>query len=266
MSEIPNWMDYVKTNRRDGEAYKDALKRLGEDYKKLKESKKIAVKESKKAEKEQTKAKAKENKGLQKEAVKSQETNAKVAKKNNETKEKIKKDFEDLKNRLVKQRNGEKVEEAPAPQHNTVTKEQVTMNVEEHSEPEEIPEPPPEPVVKKETKEEVEQKKIVNGDLLKNYNTIVDSVSGTIENEIARALFVETAMGIDFSQGSVGDNIKKLFELSKMKTKEHMDSLVKKKKEVETKDAKKETMLKEQEERKKELELMKRMERLLKMK
>jgi hypothetical protein len=266
MSEIPNWMDYVKTNRRDGEAYKDALKRLGEEYKKLKETKKIAVKESKKAEKEQTKAKAKEDKQLQKEAVKSQETNAKVAKKNNETKDKIKKEFEDLKNRLVKQRNGEKVEEAPAPQHNTVTTEEVVMTVKEVEKPEEIHEPPPVPIVKKDTKEEVEQKKIVNGDLLKNYNSIVDTVSNTIENETARALFVETAMSLDFSQGTISDNLKKLFELSRMKTKEHMDSLVKKKKEVETKDAKKEAMLKEQEDRKREIQLMARMERLLKMK
>ena len=140
------------------------------------------------------------------------------------------------------------------------------MTVEEHQQPEEIPEPPPEPIVKKETKQEAEQKKIVNGDLLKNYNTIVDSVSSTIENETARALFIETAMGIDFSQGEVGENIKKLFELSKMKTKERMDSLVKKKKEAENKDAKKEAMLREQAEKKKELELMRRMERLLKMK
>jgi hypothetical protein len=184
-------------------------------------------------------------------------------KKNNETKEKIKKDFEDLKNRLVKQRNGEKVNEAPAPEHNVTIEEPVTMNVEEHTEPEELPEPLPEPIVKK---EQIEQIKMLNCDLLKNYNSIVDSVSSTIESEIARALFVETAMGIDFSQGTVGDNIKKLFELSKMKTKEHMDTLVKKKKEVDTKDAKKEAMLKEQEERKKELQLMARMERLLKMK
>jgi len=263
MSEIPNWMDYVKTNRKDGEAYKDALKRLGEDYKKLKESKKIAVKESKKAEKEQTKAKAKEDKSLQKEATKSQETNNKVMKKNNETKEKIKKDFEDLKNRLVKQRNGEKVEEPPKQEHPIVSEEQVVMNVEENEIQKETPDPLPEPVVKK---EQIEQIKMLNCDLLKNYNSIVDSVSSTIESEAARALFVETAMGIDFTQGSIGDNIKKLFELSKMKTKEHMDTLVKKKKEVETKDAKKETMLKEQEERKKELELMRKMERLLKMK
>jgi len=266
MSEIPNWMDYVKTNRREGEAYKDALKRLGEEYKKLKESKKIAVKESKKAEKEQTKAKAKEDKTLQKEAVKSQETNSKVMKKNNETKEKIKKDFEDLKNRLVKQRNGEKVEEPPKQEHPIVSVEQVVMKVEEQPIQEETHEPPPEPIVKKETKDEVETKKIVNGDLLKNYNSIVDSVSSTIESEAARALFVETAMGIDFTQGTISDNIKKLFELSKMKTKEHMDTLVKKKMEVETKDAKKEAMMKEQAERKKELELMKRMERLMKMK
>jgi hypothetical protein len=266
MSEIPNWMDFVKSNRKDGEAYKDALKRLGEDYKKLKESKKIAVKETKKKEKEQTKAKAKEDKSLQKEAVKSQETNNKVMKKNNDTKEKIKKDFEDLKNRLVKQRNGEKVEEPPKQDHPIVSKEQVVMNVEENEIQEETPEPLPEPVVKKETKAEAQEKKMVNGDLLKNYNSIVDSVSSTIESEAARAVFVETAMGIDFSQGSIGDNIKKLFELSKMKTKEHMDTLVKKKKDVETKDAKKETMLKEQEERKKELALMARMERLMKMK
>jgi len=263
MSEIPNWMDYVKTNRKDGEAYKDALKRLGEDYKKLKESKKIAVKESKKAEKEQTKAKAKKDKSLQKEAAKSQETNNKVMKKNTETKEKIKKDFEDLKNRLVKQRNGEKAGEAPAPQHNTVTKEEVVMTVEEQ---EELPEPLPTPVVKKQTKAEVQETKMITGDLLKNYNSIVDSVSSTIESEIARALFVETAMGIDFSQGTIGDNIKKLFELSKMKAKEHMDGLVKKKKEVETKDTKKEAMLIEQAERKKELELMRKMERMLKIK
>jgi hypothetical protein len=263
MSEIPNWMDYVKTNRREGEAYKDALKRLGEEYKKLKESKKIAVKESKKAEKEQTKAKAKEDKTLQKEAVKSQETNSKVMKKNNETKEKIKKDFEDLKNRLVKQRNGEKVEETPKQEHPIVSVEQVVMKVEEQPIQEETHEPPPEPIVKK---EQIEQIKMVNGDLLKNYNSIVDSVSSTIESEAARALFVETAMGIDFTQGTISDNIKKLFELSKMKTKEHMDSLLKKKKEVESKDAKKEAMMKEQAERKKELELMKRMERLMKMK
>jgi hypothetical protein len=266
MSEIPNWMDYVKTNRKDGEAYKDALKRLGEEYKKLKEKHKIAVKEIKKKEKDETKTKAKLDKQLQKEAVKSHETNTKVMKKNNETKEKIKKDFEDLKNRLVKQRNGEKVEEASAPQHNTVTKDEVVMTVEEHTEPEELPEPPPEPVIKKETKEQVEIKKSITSDLLKNYNSIVDSVSSTIENEAARALFVETAMSLDFSQGTISDNIKKLFELSKMKTKEHMNTLVKKKKEVDTKDAKKEAMLKEQEERKKELQLMARMERLLKMK
>jgi len=265
MSDIPNWMNYVKTNRRDGEAYKDALKRLSEEYKKLKGEKKTTIKETKKAEKEQTKTKAKQDKQLQKEAVKSQETNSKVLKKNNETKEKIKKEFEDLKNRLVKQRNGEKVEEAPAPQQSTVADEPVVMKVEEVEKLEEINEPLPEPIVKK-TKSEVEQHKIVNSDLLKNYISIVDSVSGTIENEAARALFVETAMGIDFSQGSIGDNIKKLFELSKMKTKEHMESLVKKKKEVETKDAKKEAMLKEQEERKKELELMKKMERMLKLK
>ena len=266
MSEIPNWMDFVKSNRKDGEAYKDALKRLAEEYKKLKETKKIAVKETKKKEKEQTKAKAKEDKSLQKEAVKSQETNSKVMKKNNETKEKIKKDFEDLKNRLVKQRNGEKVEEPPKQEHPTVTENQVVMKIEEHEIKQETPDPLPEPVVKKETKAEAQEKKMVNGDLLKNYNSIVDSVSSTIENEAARALFVETAMGIDFSQGTIGDNIKKLFELSKMKAKEHMDSLVKKKKQEDTKDAKKEAMLAEQAERKKELELMKRMERLMKMK
>jgi len=266
MSEIPNWMDYVKTNRKDGEAYKDALKRLGEEYKKLKESKKIAVKETKKKEKEQTKAKAKEDKQLQKEAVKSQDINNKVMKKNNETKEKIKKDFEDLKTRLVKQRNGDKVEQAPAPEHNTITDEQVVMKVEEQPIPEKMPEPLPEPVVKKESKADIEEKTRVNGDLFKNYNSIVDSVSSTIESETARALFIETAMGIDFSEGSIGENIKKLFELSKMKTREHLDSLVKKKQETQTKDEKKEQVLKEQAERKREIELMKKMERMLKMK
>lgn len=266
MSDIPNWMDYVKTNRRDGEAYKDALKRLGEEYKKLKVSKKIAVKESKKKEKDETKAKAKQDKELQKEAVQSQKTNAKVMSKNNETKEKLKKEFEDLKNRLVKQRNGEKVEESLKSQHHPVTEEQVVMKVEESPIEDKTTESLPTPVPKKETKQQVQEKKMVNGDLLKNYNSIVDSVSSTIENETARALFVETAMQIDFNNGDIGENIKKLFELSKMKTKEYTDLLVKKKKQEDTKDAKKEAMLKEQEEKKKELELMRKMERLLKMK
>lgn len=262
MSEIPNWLDYVKSNRRDGEAYKDALKRLGETYKELK----AKNKETKKKEKVETKSKAKENKQLQKEAVQSHKTNSKVMAKNNETKEKLKKEFEDLKSRLVKQKNGEKVEEPPKQEQPIVTEEKVVMKVEEPQIEEKSPDPLPEPVVKKETQEEIQEKKTVTGDLLKNYNSIVDTVSNTIENEAARALFVETAMGIDFSQGSIADNLKKLFELSKMKTKEHMDSLVKKKQEEQTKDAKREAMLKEQAEKRKEIEIMRKMERLLKMK